>query len=49
MLHQIVPAQEREGRRVVHGPEFRRRERGYPDFAAAKQWEEANLSLLLAH
>jgi hypothetical protein len=49
MLHQVVPAQERGGRRVVHGPEFRRRERSYPHFAAAKQWEEANLSLLLAH
>jgi SprT-like family protein len=47
MLHQIVPALERNGRRVVHGAEFRRRERAYPDHARAKAWEEANLGLLL--
>ena len=49
MLHQVVPAVERNGRRLVHGAEFRRRERAYPDHDAAKQWEEANLQLLLAH
>ncbi len=49
MLHQVVPAIERRGRRVVHGEEFRRRERAYPDYEAAKRWEESNLSLLLAH
>ena len=48
MLHQVVPAVERNGRRVVHGAEFRRRERAYPDYEQAKHWEEANLSLLLA-
>jgi hypothetical protein len=47
MLHQIVPAFERDGRRVVHGREFRRRERAYPDYRRAKAWEEANLGLLL--
>ena len=47
MLHQIVPAFERDGRRVVHGREFRRRERAYPDYGRAKVWEEANLGLLL--
>jgi hypothetical protein len=48
MLHQVVPAVERNGRRVVHGAEFRSRERAYPDYARAKAWEEANLSLLLS-
>jgi hypothetical protein len=48
MLHQAVPAIEREGRRVVHGAEFRRREREYPDFERARLWEEAHLHLLLA-
>ena len=48
MLHQVVPAVERGPRRIVHGPEFRRRERAYPDYDAAKRWEEENLSLLLA-
>ncbi len=48
MLHQAVPAQERKGRRIVHGPEFKSRERAYPDHARARAWERANLSLLLA-
>jgi hypothetical protein len=48
MLHQAVPAREVNGRRIVHGPEFRRRERAYPDFLRAKRWEEANLDLLLS-
>ena len=48
MLHQVVPAVEVNGRRVVHGREFRRHERAYPDHARAKAWEEENLSLLLS-
>ncbi|WP_242341492.1 MULTISPECIES: hypothetical protein [Anaeromyxobacter] len=48
MLHQAVPAREVNGRRVVHGAEFRRRERAYPDFTRAKAWEERNLGLLLS-
>ncbi len=47
MLHQVVPAVERRGRRVVHGREFRERERAYPDHELARRWEEANLHLLL--
>jgi predicted SprT family Zn-dependent metalloprotease len=47
MLHQVVPAVEANGRRVVHGEEFRRREQAYQDYARAKAWEEANLALLL--
>jgi hypothetical protein len=48
MLHQAVPAVERNGRRVVHGAEFRRRERAYPDFERARVWEEQHLGMLLA-
>ncbi len=48
MLHQAVAAREVGGRRIVHGPEFRRRERAYPDHARAKAWEERHLSLLLS-
>jgi hypothetical protein len=48
MLHQAVPARELGGRRIVHGPDFRRRERTYPDHARAKAWEEKNLPLLLS-
>jgi hypothetical protein len=47
MLHQAVPALERGGRRVVHGREFRRRERGYPDHERARRWEHENIGLLL--
>ncbi len=48
MLHQAVPARELGGRRIVHGADFRRRERAYPDHARAKAWEEKNLPLLLS-
>ena len=48
MLHQAVPVREAGGRRVVHGPDFRRRERAYPDHARARTWEERHLGLLLS-
>jgi hypothetical protein len=48
MLHQAVPAREVNGRRIVHGAEFRRRERAYPDHLRARAWEERHLSLLLS-
>jgi hypothetical protein len=48
MLHQAVPAREVDGRRIVHGADFRQRERAYPDYARAKAWEERNLGLLLS-
>jgi hypothetical protein len=47
MLHQVVPGEESGRRRVVHGTEFRRRERAYPDHARAREWERKNLDLLL--
>jgi hypothetical protein len=47
LLHAAIPAR-REGRRTVHhGPDFRRRERAYPDFERAKRWENANIDALL--
>jgi len=48
MLHQAIPARELNGRRIVHGLDFRRRERAYPDYLRAKAWEERNLPLLLS-
>jgi len=48
MLHQAVPPRELRGRRIVHGPEFRRRERAHPDFLRALAWERLNIRLLLS-
>jgi hypothetical protein len=48
MLHQAVPAREVNGRRIVHGAEFRRRERAYPDHMRARAWEDRHLALLLS-
>ncbi len=48
MLHQVVPPTDRGGRRTIHGREFRRRERAYPDHARAAAWERAHVHLLLA-
>ena len=47
MLHQAVPARQKGGRRQHHGPEFRTRERAYPDYERALAWERDNLGLLL--
>lgn len=49
MLHQVVPAIDRRGRRIIHGPEFRRRERAFPDHEMAKRWERENLPTLLRY
>jgi hypothetical protein len=48
MLHQAVPARMTNGRRIVHGAEFRRRERAHPDFTRALAWERRNIRLLLS-
>lgn len=37
----------RNGRRVIHSREFRRREREFPDYARALAWEKANIGLFL--
>jgi hypothetical protein len=48
MLHQVVPVHERNGRRVVHGAEFRRREKAYADYQRSREWEKRHLGLLLS-
>jgi predicted SprT family Zn-dependent metalloprotease len=48
MLHQAVPVHEVGGRRVVHGREFKARERAYPDHERARAWEARHLGLLLS-
>jgi predicted metal-dependent hydrolase len=47
MLHAQMPAQESGGRRCLHGPEFRRRERELPAYKAAEIWLASNLHKLL--
>jgi hypothetical protein len=47
MLHQAVPAECGTSRRQHHGPEFRARERAYPDYERAIAWEKQHLDLLL--
>lgn len=48
MLHQAVPHHRDEtGRRCIHSPEFRARERQFHDFERARSWEKRNLALLL--
>jgi hypothetical protein len=48
MLHQAVPVHEVGGRRVIHGREFRARERAYRDHERAQAWEKRHIRLLLA-
>jgi len=48
MLHQVhPPAMDDDGRRVVHGAEFRAAERRFPGYLRARTWEKAHLHLLL--
>jgi hypothetical protein len=37
----------RNGRRVIHSREFRRREKEFPDYARALEWEKENIRLFL--
>jgi predicted metal-dependent hydrolase len=48
MLHHVEPAREEHGRTIFHTPEFRRRERAYPDYVRALEWERANINKLLS-
>jgi hypothetical protein len=49
MLHAAVPIEQRaDGRRAVHPPEFKRRERAFYAFEEAARWERTNLARLLA-
>lgn len=47
MLHHVMPATRVDGRRKLHPPEFRARERTYRQYERAVAWEQANLDRLL--
>ena len=47
LLHAALPATVVDGRRRVHTPEFRRRERLYPRLDEAKAWVRENLMRLI--
>lgn len=47
MLHAAMPATLSRGRRRLHPPEFRRRERLFRHFVAAESWLEKNLERLV--
>ena len=46
-LHAVVPTRCIDGRRAFHPPEFRRRERLYPEFQRWRRWEKENLGRFL--
>lgn len=47
MLHSDMPPEVRNGRRLFHTPEFRRRERLYRNLSRAERWIGENLRALL--
>jgi hypothetical protein len=48
MLHAVIPARRgNNGRRVIHGRDFRGRERQYHGYREAKEWIGENIGLLL--
>jgi hypothetical protein len=47
MLHQLVPAADQGGRRLVHTRRFRQLEELFPQYEQAKAWEQRNLPRLL--
>jgi len=48
LLHAALPIEkDARGHWVHHSPDFRRRERAYPDHARAVVWQEANLGKLI--
>lgn len=48
MLHHVVDMPVQDGRRCMHGPEFKARERRFSRYAEAIAWERAHLDRLLA-
>jgi hypothetical protein len=48
MLHHVVGMPVRNGRRTLHGPEFRARERRFERYDEAIAWEHDNLDRLLS-
>lgn len=47
LLHALFPPDESKERRALHPPEFRSKEKLYPFYDEAIQWEEENLDRLL--
>ena len=47
MLHAAIPAVVVNGRRRIHSPEFKRRERLYPHHEKAERWIERNVARLV--
>jgi hypothetical protein len=47
LLHAAMPPRVVDGRRRLHPPEFRRREREFPDHARAERWIAGHLGWLL--
>ena len=47
LLHAVLDEPARPGRRVLHGPQFRQRERRYADYERARRWEEAHIAALI--
>jgi predicted metal-dependent hydrolase len=47
MLHQVLPPKQQHGRRDLHGPAFKAREREFAEYALALRWERENLDRLL--
>lgn len=48
LLHSVLDRPARaKGRRVIHGPEFKARERAYPDYARALEWEREHVRGLI--
>ena len=48
MLHSVVPDETNSaGRRCIHTAEFYRRERAFPRYRRARQWEDENLARFL--
>jgi hypothetical protein len=47
MLHQVIPPKSQRGRRDLHGPNFKARERQFIGYAEALRWEHEHLDQLL--
>lgn len=48
MLHAVVPDETNsDGRRLVHTPEFNRREKEFRSYKRARKWEDDNLARFL--
>ena len=40
MLHSVIPVEKKNGRRLIHTAEFRRREQLFKDYKKAAAWEK---------